>query len=240
MLSSMTRIVVFILLAGCCLFAQGQTRSYLGVRAGAQVSSAYIAHTALQINMDVGFVETAHAGIVFKHFNFRSQNPKALQAGFQSGINYIQRGWTQTFQPDRELAVYQTKLGYLEIPIEAILYWGQKRTKMYLTMGLYYERLLADQSKNRPTDEQIADLVEDFFEYDPGRGDRKNGYGGRFAFGAFTDLPFGTVQLELFTSISFSGLFEFTNRTTDIPDQSNLYSIGLSVAYMLRFGEMEF
>lgn len=240
MFTSMMRIGLLVLFFGMQLVASGQSRSYIGLRGGAQVSSAYIAHTALQVNMDLGFVQTAHAGLLFKHFNFRSQNPKALQAGFQAGINYIQRGWTQNFQPETGLSAYQTKLGYLEIPAEAILYWGQKRTKFFLTMGLYYERLLADQAKNRPSDEEIANLQEDFFEYDPSRGDRKNGYGGRFAFGTFTDLPFGTVQLELFTSISFSGLFEFTNRTTDIPDQSNLYSIGLSAAYMLRFGKMEF
>lgn len=220
-----------------------QSRSYLGLRAGGQASSAYIVHTIFPVNMDISFVETAHVGAVFKHFNFRSTNPKALQAGFQTGINYIERGWQQRFPDAFNLQPYQTRLGYLEVPIEAVLYWGQKNTKFYLTMGLYYERLISDRSMNRPTNEQISDLDDaqtDFYEYDESRGDRMNGYGGRFALGAFSDLPFGTIQLEVFSSISFSGVFEFTNRTTEIPDQSNLYSIGLSAAYLIRFGKLEF
>lgn len=228
---------------GCLLLGNAQTRSYVGLRAGGQASSAYIVHTIFPVNMDITFVETAHVGLVFRHFNFRSTNPKALQAGFQSGINYIERGWQQSFPDEFDYQPYQTRLGYLEIPIEAVLYWGQKNTKFYLTMGLYYERLISNRAKNRPTEEQITELEAvqtDFYEYDENRGDRMNGYGGRFAFGAFTDLPFGTIQLELFSSISFSGVFEFTNRSTAIPDQSNLYSIGLSAAYLLRFGKLEF
>ncbi len=237
------RIFVLVGFMSLSLMVRAQTRSYVGLRAGGQASSAYIVHTIFPINMDLSFVETAHVGLLFKHFNFRSTNPKALHAGFQTGINYIQRGWQQNFPDEFALQPYQTRLGYLEVPMEAVLYWGQKRTKFFLTMGLYYERLITDRSKNRPTEEQIVDLEAastSFFEYDESRGDRLNGYGGRFAFGAFTDLPFGTIQLELFTSISFSGVFEFTNRTTAIPDQSNLYSIGLSAAYMLRFGKLEF
>ena len=240
MVPNMVRVLIFGLIICSTGVAQGQTRTYIGIRGGGQASSAYIAHTIFPINMDLTFLETAHAGVVFKHFNFRSNNPKALHAGFQSGINFIQRGWKQNFTTESGLQPYQTKLGYLEVPIEAILYWGQKRTKFFITMGLYYERLLTDRSKNRPTADQLESIRDDFFEYDPTRNDRQNGYGGRVAFGAFTDLPFGTIQLELFSSISFSGLFAFTNRTTAIPDQSNLYSIGLSAAYLFRFGKMEF
>lgn len=239
----MIRKFLFISCVLLSFVGQSQTRSYIGFRAGGQASSAFIAHTIFPINMDISFVETAHVGLVFKHFNFRSNNPKALQVGFQTGINYIERGWQQNFRSEFALQPYQTRLGYLEIPAEAILYWGQKRTKFFATMGLYYERLITENSKNRPTDEQIVELEAgstDFYEYDTDRGDRVNGYGGRFAFGAFTDLPFGTIQLEVFTSVSFSGVFEFTNRPTGIPDQSNLYSIGLSAAYMFQFGKLEF
>lgn len=236
------RFIIWIICACLSVISYGQSRTYVGLRAGGQASSAYIVHTIFPVNMDISFVETAHVGAVFKHFNFRSTNPKALQAGFQSGINYIERGWQQNFRSTIVPEPYQARLGYLEVPIEAVLYWGQKNTKFYLTMGLYYERLISDRSKNRPTAEQITALdgiQTDFYAYEEAR-DRVNGYGGRFAFGAFTDLPFGTIQLELFTSISFSGVFEFTNRTTEIPDQSNLYSIGLSAAYLLRFGKLEF
>ncbi|MDW3193304.1 MAG: outer membrane beta-barrel protein [Cytophagales bacterium] len=236
------RIIIWVIGLSLSVIGYGQSRTYVGLRAGGQASSAFIVHTIFPVNMDVSFIETAHVGAVFKHFNFRSTNPSALQAGFQSGINYIERGWQQNFPDAAELEPYQTRLGYLEVPIEAVLYWGQKNTKFYLTMGLYYERLISDRSKNRPTAEQIAeldDLQTDFWEYEAAR-DRVNGYGGRFALGAFTDLPFGTIQLEVFSSVSFSGVFEFTNRTTEIPDQSNLYSIGLSAAYLLRFGSLEF
>lgn len=229
----LTLLVILSLVSGL----KGQTKTYIGIRGGAQVSSAFIAHTAFPINMNTDFIQTPHAGFVVKHFNFKTRNKVGINAGIQGSINYIQRGWKQNFQLLSGLDPYTAKLDYLEVPVEAILYGGKDKTKVFGTMGLYYERLIGNNLSDMP-DPDLLDR-DDFYTYEEDR-DRKNGYGGRFSFGVFSDFPFGAIQLEIFTSISFSGVFEFGDRTTGIPDQSNLYSIGLSLAYFIPFGKMDF
>lgn len=226
---------ILFLLGG--LLASGQSKTFLGVRAGAQTSSAYIAHSIRAVNMDTDFTTNAHAGLVVKHFNFKSLKKGGLHAGLQSGVNYIQRGWRQVFSEENNLPDYSVRLDYLELPVEAIIYAGKGDTKIFGTMGVYYERLLSSTEKNRPNEEDLG--RDEFNTYIESR-DPKNGYGARASLGLFSTFPFGTIQLEAFTSVSFSGVFEFDNRTTDIPDQSNLYSIGLSIGYFIGFGKMDF
>ncbi len=216
-----------------------QTRTDVGIRGGYQLSSAFINHTLFPVNLRTDFIPTYHFGVVVKHFSFRRPSGKGVHAGFQLGANYIERGWRQTFGLTSPLQPLDTKLGYLEFPIEAILYGGKGQTKFFGTLGIYYERLVTSETPEAPSDEDLEITREDFYTYDPDR-DPENGYGIRASLGAFVDLPFGTVQLEAFTSVSFSGVFEYGTRNTMIPDQSNLYSVGGSVSYFLSFGKLEF
>ncbi len=216
---------------------QAQSKTFVGVRAGGQFSSAYIAHTVRPVNIDTDFTQTGHAGLVVKHFNFKNVSKLGINAGLQSSINYIQRGWKQLFSAENQLDPYTVRLDYLEVPLEAILYGGKGNTKVYGTMGIYYERLINSSEKNRPLEDQLG--RDDFETYDAAR-DPENGYGARFSLGVFRTFPFGALQLEAFSSVSFSGVFNFDNRTTEIPDQSNLYSIGLSLGYFIGFGKLDF
>ncbi len=237
----MHRALVIMLLLGC-FSAASQSKTFVGLRAGGQFSSAFITHTIFIPNIDTDFIQNAHAGVVVKHFNFKALNPKSLNAGFQTGVNFIQRGWQQNFT-DENLDPYRINLNYLEFPIEGIIYGGKGKTKVFGTLGIYYERLLGSSEKNRPVAQLESDGVsvgvDDFYTYDSDR-DPENGYGTRISFGVFSEFPFGTLQVEAFTSISFSGVFDFEDRTTQIPDQSNLYSIGLSLSYFIGFGELDF
>ena len=226
---------IFLILIGFLAF--GQSKTFVGVRAGAQTSSAYIAHSIRAVNMDTDFTTTAHAGLVLKHFNFKGLKRGALNAGLQTGVNYIQRGWRQVFSEENNLPDYSVRLDYLEFPVEAVIYAGKGNTKFFGTAGIYYERLINSAEKNRPNEDELG--RDEFNTYIESR-DPKNGYGGRASLGVFSTFPFGTIQLEAFTSVSFSGVFEFENRTTDIPDQSNLYSIGISLGYFIGFGKMDF
>lgn len=214
-----------------------QTKTFLGFRGGAQVSTAFIAHTIFPTNLDTDFITTSHFGLVVKHFNFKAINKVGINAGLQTGLNYIQRGWKQNFTDTENLDPYTIRLDYLELPLEAILYGGKGNTKVFGTLGIYYERLINNVAKNTPDPNFLG--RDDFYTYDRGR-DPENGYGARLSFGVFSAFPFGTLQLEAFSSVSFSGVFNFGDRTTRIPDLANPYSIGLSVAYFFEFGDMEF
>ncbi|MEM9324639.1 MAG: outer membrane beta-barrel protein [Bacteroidota bacterium] len=255
------RVVRWLLIGALLLTIQGasaQSRSYIGVRGGAQGSTAFINHTLFPVNVPqpMSLVVTQHYGVVFKHFNFRRVTGRGVHAGLQVGVNYIQRGWKQAFNSQliddptdtlgpvvSQLEPYTARLNYLEFPVEGILYWGKGQTKFFGTLGIYYERLIGSDLDERPDEELLG--RDDFFTYEPDR-DRENGYGGRLSLGAFSDFSFGTLQLEVFSSISFSGLFGFGTRNapgpglTPIPDQSVLMSFGVSMAYLLPFGKMDF
>jgi len=236
----------FILIS--CLFlaasaiASAQSRTDIGIRGGYQFSSAFIAHTLFPVNLSTDFIQNGHVGVVVKHFNFRRATGKGVHAGIQLGANYIQRGWRQTFSLGSPLPPYDARINYLEVPLEAILYGGKGRAKFFGTLGIYFERVIGNDLPDPPDEELLG--RDDFFTYEPDR-DPKNGYGIRASLGSFVDLPFGTIQLEVFTSFSFRGVFEYRTRSPRppdevIPDQSNLYSVGLSAAYFLSFGKLEF
>ena len=236
----------FILLCGLSIaistLTSAQSRTDIGIRSGYQFSSAFITHSLFPVNLRTDFIQNGHFGVVVKHFNFRRVTGKGVHAGLQLSANYIQRGWRQTFSLGSPLPPLDTRLSYLEIPVEAILYGGSGRTKFFGTLGIYFERLVSSDVPDSPDDELLG--RDDFFTYQPDR-DPENGYGIRASLGSFVDLPFGTVQLELFTSVSFSGVFEFGNRSPRppdevIPDQSVLYSVGLSAGYFISFGKLEF
>jgi len=217
--------------------AVSQSKTFIGIRGGGQFSSAYITHTVRPYNFNSEFTQTINAGLVVKHFNFKSINKLGINAGIQSGVNYVQKGWKQEFTPLSGIEPYEIQLDYLEFPIEAVLYGGKGSTKFFGTMGIYYERLIENKDSNRPNEDELG---RDEFETYVRERDPEDGYGLRGSLGGMSTFPFGTLQLVAFSSVSFSGVFEFDNRTTEVPDQSNLYVIGVSLGYFIGFGKMDF
>jgi hypothetical protein len=221
--------LLFFLVSGIGAFSQ--TKTYVGVTAGSHISTAFIDHTIFFFRARTTFQSGIHSGLVVKHF--AQKRDRFFNTGIQLGINYVQKGWVQTFK-EFGLPNYSANMNYLEIPIEGIGYFGNK-TKYFLAGGFYAEYLLSSSKDEDPSDLSLID----FATYEEGR-DRRGGYGTRISGGVFRDFPFGSLHLEGYFTYSFSNFIDAGDLTNDqLPDISNLWNFGVSVGYFIPFGKLD-
>ncbi|MEM9896612.1 MAG: outer membrane beta-barrel protein [Bacteroidota bacterium] len=201
---------------------------YLGGKGGGQAISSYIEHSIFNLSMRTTIIPGGHGGFFMKYLPEQRDNV-IINSGVQLGVNYVQKGWGQEFlsaQPD-----YQMRLNYLEIPLEGILYVGN-RSKYFITLGCFVEFLMDTESDPIP---DLGNLGgSDFYTYEQGR-DREIGYGFRASGGFFQDFSFGQVHLEGFFSYSVSNFINPGDLTTETPDISNLWVVGGAIGYLIPF-----
>lgn len=205
--------------------------TFVGIKAGGHAGSAFIEHTIFNLNINAAFEPGIHGGLIIKHF------PKSRDIFFKSGIqmsvNYVQKGWRQVFLTGEPS--YSAKMNYLEIPVEAIGYFGNNN-KYFITAGFYFEKLLSSDKDPEPDLNNLGG--QDFYTYLPDR-DREVGYGGRASAGMFREFSFGMLHLEGFFTYSFSNFIDPGDLTDETPDLSNLYTIGVSLGYLIQLGNKE-
>ncbi|XOV94174.1 MAG: hypothetical protein ACFHWX_05595 [Bacteroidota bacterium] len=211
-----------------------QSKTYIGVKGGGNFSSAYFERTIGNALITTDYLTSYHTGLIFRHFS-RQKQSSFLNAGLQSGVNLVNKGWKQTFPTDEP--PYATRLTYLEFPAEALIYFGHKKTKPFFSLGFYLEHLINVEKGQNPNLSNIGQT--DFYPYEESR-DRTFGYGIRIGLGIFRDFKFGTFQLDGFASYGFRDILNYGSFDTGIPDLSNTYVLGFSVAYLISFGELEF
>lgn len=214
--------------------AKGQTKTYVGLKGGGHAASAFIDHTIFRNNMRTTLKSGIHTGLMVKHFPFRRKDA-AVHSGIQMGINYVQKGWEQTFLTNEPN--YSVRMNYLEIPLEGIGYFGNKN-KYFISVGFYWEILLSTQKSVEPSVSDRGGENVDFYTYEAAR-DREIGYGGRTSAGIFRDFSFGSIHLEGFFTYSFSNFIDAGNLTDKTPDISNLWVAGVSVGYFIPFGKLK-
>ena len=227
------RIVLLMLSVFMVCTVSAQTKTYVGIKGGGQAGSAFIDHTIFRNNMNTTFQYGIHSGLLVKHF--AKKRDIFLNAGIQFGINYIQKGWKQKFITD--IPNYSIQMNYLEIPVEAIGYFGNKN-KFFVTAGFYFETLLNTKKSVEPTENERGGSAVDFYTYESNR-DRSAGYGGRASAGVFRDFSFGSIHLEGFFTYSISNFIDAGNLTDETPDISNLWTVGGSIAYLIPFGKLK-
>lgn len=189
-------------------------------------------HTVFNFRANNTFKSGFNSGLMIKHFPKKRNT--FFNTGIQGGINYMQRGWVQTFK-GTGLPNYGVTMNYLEFPIEGIGYFGNK-TKYFIGGGFFAEYLVSSSKDDDPSN---LTLAEDWATYEKNR-DRRGGYGARFSGGIFRDFPFGSLHLESFFTYSFSNFIDAGDLTNDqLPDISNLWSFGVSVGYFISFGKLE-
>ncbi len=211
-----------------------QVKGYLGVRGGGHLSTAYIEHTLYNIVMNTGFEPGYHGGVMLKLFT--NQSPTSfLNAGLQSGLLYESKGWRQSFATDEP--TYKVRMNYINMPVEAVIYAGKRKTKYFFTLGVFIEKLVGFNKDVAPNEENIGG--QEFHTFQENR-DRDFGYGVRASLGAHRDFSFGAVHLDAFISYSASNFIRSTDFSERLPDLSNHYLGGFSVAYLIPFGKMEF
>lgn len=223
--------VLFICFLVAAISASSQTKTYIGLKAGGHVNSVFFEHTIFGFNSKFGVQPGVNAGIQIKHFPKKRE--AFLNSGIQGGVNFMQKGWSQVFT-DTGLPNYHVSMDYIEIPIEGIGYFGNKN-KYFIGMGMFVEMLINSEVDASP----VGLTTIDFATYVPER-DREVGYGGRIIAGTFRDFGFGSIHLEGFLSYSFSNFIDAGDLSDDqVPDISNLYSVGISIGYFVSFGKLK-
>jgi len=219
-----------------CLLCLSMTvmaqKVFVGVKAGAHVSTAYIEHTIFAINVNTTFLPGAQGGIFVRYLP--KPGDAFLNSGIQLGVNYVQKGWRQKFFDFENLPTYTARMNYVEVPLEGIGYFGGKN-KYFIAAGLHME-FLVSQSLDREPDAE--DLISDFYTYESSR-DREVGYGARISGGLFRELSIGTFQVEGFFSYSFSNFINAGDLTTETPDISNHWLAGFTVGYMFSLSKRD-
>lgn len=221
----MKKKLLVLLCLGYCTLVSAQHKSYIGVRGGVQLTNADINHNFFQINIRNTYTVTYHTGLIYKYYNKKN-------VGLITGLDYTVKGWTQNFfelYPN-----YTARLDYLELPLLMTAYLGNGRTKYFVALGPYFEYLIGHQLDPVPE----ATEPFDWFTYDPDR-DNKVGYGLRLGGGVSHDFSFGQLHLEGFFTYSLSNIMDPVSRDTGIPDVSNSFIFGASLAYLIPFGKLE-
>lgn len=228
-------LLVIVLLFFSCGWAGAQgVRGYIGVRGGGQLTTAYIEHTLYNTYLTPTFIPGYHGGLMFQLFTNRSPT-SPVNAGLQASLIYNRKGWKQTFPTDEP--AYKVEMGYVELPLDALAYFGRRNLKFFFTVGMYLEYLVNVKKDPEPDLDNLGGA--EFYTYESDR-DRKFGYGVRISVGAQRDFSIGTFHIDFFGMYSVSSFIRSDDFSNRLPDLSNHWGAGFTVAYLIPFGKMEF
>ncbi|MEO9964887.1 MAG: porin family protein [Reichenbachiella sp.] len=216
-------VVLYLLLGlGLLQHATAQRKTYLGVKGGYNLSTAYFFHSFFGSDIVTGFEGGFQGGII-------AMNYLRNHIGLQAELLYTQKGWKQKFnngEPD-----FITELNYMELPLLVNIHTGKNQLHLFANAGCFLEYLIEVKQSALPSDTGS----QDFYPFDETR-DHKLGYGFRGGAGAFYDFDFGTLLFESSVSYSLSDMMDPITLDTGIPNTSKNIVIGFSVAYMFSFG----
>ena len=222
------RFVAILLLAAAPLFLKGQGKTYIGIVGGGHAASAFIEHTLYITGLQSRIITQYHGGVMLKHYNKYNPNFK-LNTGIQTGLMFSRKGWKQDFILHPDLT---TTLDYGVLPIDAIIYAGNEKRKVFALLGVFGEYLI-NSSTPEITDPDLVLIGEDFFTYSPSR-DPSFGYGFNGGLGLQWDIGIGAIHLNGFFNYSLSNFLLNERPADQIPDVSNLWNVGGSIGYFLR------
>ncbi len=230
----MIRFALLLCLLALISSAKAQ-KIYLGAKAGSHLGYALIDHSIFNLSINSGFEPGFNGGIYLKYLPAPKRNI-FVKSGLQVSVNYFQKAWRQIFINGNP--PYKGQLNMIEVPIEAIGYFGNKNN-YFMTAGFYLEFLesyvLAEEPIFDPgTDNQVGG--QDFYTYDPNR-DNSVGYGFRGSVGIFRNFSFGQLHLEGFFSFSISNFIDGKELVSEVPNVSNLLTTGFSLGYLIEIGK---
>ena len=221
--------------------AQSQTKTFIGIKGGAGATTAYMQHSIIPLFIEAQWLPGFHGGIQLTHFPEKYKS--RVNAGIQIGVIYSQKGWVQRFK-DVDEPNHTTRINYLEIPIEAVGYFGNK-TKYFISAGMFVEYALNADVDPRPAS-AVKDAETDNFLVGPYhfhryqlRNDHRLSYGPRGSVGAFRETGIGVFRLEAFFTFSVRSIFDYEPLDSGVPDLSLNYGAGVSIGYMFSFGKLD-
>jgi hypothetical protein len=226
----MRHLLYFLLITSAGLL-MAQTKTFVGLRGGGGVSSAYMSHSVFPVNIETAFIPGVHGGLAVMHFPHKYKS--RINTGIQAGINISQQGWQQRF-PIVGTQPHTTRINYLEFPVEAIGYAGNQN-KYFFTLGFFVSYALSANVDPEPADVGPYD----FYRYDINK-DNRLGYGPRASLGVFRETKYGTFRLEGFFTFNIRAAYDYEPIESGIPDLSLGYATGVSLGYFFSFGKLEF
>jgi hypothetical protein len=212
-----------------------QIKGFVGVKGGALLSNTYIEHTIYNTFMNTGFTPGYNGGVIMKLFT-KEPKIRGMNGGLQTGLFVERKGWRQIFdttEPD-----YHCNMTYAVLPLEALGYIGKGNTKLFFTLGIFVEHLVDVQKDSDPDLDNIGRGVE-FYTYSADR-DNDFGYGIRASTGLQQNFSFGAVHIDAFVSYTASSFIQTTEFDDRLPDLTNHYLGGFSIAYLIPFGKLDF
>ncbi|MCP4458227.1 MAG: PorT family protein [Cytophagales bacterium] len=237
------RLYIITLLIALGFYTKAQTKTFIGIKAGGGASTAFMQHSIFPVVMDIKWLPGINGGIQVTHFPQKFDSK--VNAGIQIGLNLVQKGWVQKLKDTSE-SNHKTQISYLELPVEAVGYFGNKN-KYYVSAGIFLEYAIRANVDPTPTsaipnsDSALStELIgqSTFYRYQLNRDNRLN-YGPRGAVGIFRETDAGIFRLEGFFSFSIRSVFDYEPIESGIPDLSLNYGAGISISYMFSFGKLE-
>ncbi len=218
-----------------------QTKTFIGIKGGTGVSTAYMRHSVIPLFIETQWLPGFNGGIQLTHFpeKFKSK----VNAGIQIGVNYSQKGWVQRFKETDE-PNHKTCINYVEIPIEAVGYFGNKN-KYYISAGFFVEYALSADVDPTPASAVPDDNTDNmrvgpyhFRRYELAN-DHRLSYGPRGAAGVFRETDIGVFRLEAFFTFSVRSIYDYEPLHSGVPDLSLNYGAGISLGYMFSLGKLD-
>ncbi|MGB3465009.1 MAG: outer membrane beta-barrel protein [Cyclobacteriaceae bacterium] len=215
-----------------------QSNTYIGVTGGGNASSIFFNHLAFRTNIRTALQPGIQFGITAKHF--APLKTGILNTGLQFSVNFTQKGYIQEFATGSNIPNFSTRLSYIEIPFVSIIYLGKKKTRYFISPGIYTEFLISNELENVPTDDDpdsefINVGTSNVFPFDAEK-DNTIGVGGRLEAGIMRDFNFGAISILANFSYTITNTLDFISRSSGIPDTSNNFSFGVSVGYYIGIG----
>lgn len=128
-------LLVVILALGIIYEMAGQTNQFvpvssLGIRQGANLS-----FVEFSPSVGEGFIYGYNGGLVYRYTN------EELFA-VQVELNFSQKGWIEDF--DTISNSYNRKLSYIELPLMAQIYYGERKLNYYVNLGTAFAYLISE------------------------------------------------------------------------------------------------
>jgi len=218
-----------------------QTKTFIGVKGGMGASTAYMQHSVIPLFIETQWLPGFHGGVQLTHFPEKYKS--RVNAGVQIGAMYTQKGWVQRFRETDE-PNHTTRINYLEIPIEAVGYFGNK-TKYFVSAGFFIEYALSADVDPTP-ESAVNDEDTDNKRVGPYhfhrfqlKNDHRLSYGPRGTVGVFRETEVGVFRLEAFFTFSVRSIYDYEPLQSGVPDLSLNYGAGISLGYMFSLGKLE-
>lgn len=203
------------------LAIEGYAQLYVGFKGGGNVSEASFRNNPEFRFKRAGFRQGYQGGMVLRYVN---QN----NAGIQTEINYVQRGWLETVDTVVNINNrYSRQINYLEIPVLAHIFLGRKKFRIIINMGPYVGLALSAREFNR--NEVTGIETSNVYVFDRERDNRVD-YGLMAGGGFEKDFRFGTIFVESRYTFGFGDFSRIKSSQFEI---SQNRTICISFGYLI-------